>query len=207
MEKYAFLVEILRHLPYPGVALVLLIAGFGVPIPEDVPLLIGGYLCHLGYADITIMLPVGFLSVSASDVTLFCIGRKYGRQVQNIPILGRHLTPARFEKAEQFFQRWGGCSLFIARFLPGVRSAAFLSAGACRIPFWKLIAFDGSAALISVPVWIIAAYWFGDRIETVFFFASRTSMGLAITATLVVAGVIAYHFYFKKKTQLAPAQS
>ena len=44
--------QLIVNLPYLGVVLVLLAGGFGMPIPEDLPLLAGGYLCGRGHASV-----------------------------------------------------------------------------------------------------------------------------------------------------------
>jgi membrane protein DedA with SNARE-associated domain len=199
MEKYEYLLNLLSHghyTPYLGIILVLLISGFGFPMPEDIPLLIAGYLCHLGYANVWVMLPIAFCSVLSSDFMLFFIGRRYGRHVQNIPLLGRHLTEARFKRAEDFFHKWGGISLFLTRFFPGIRSAGFLSAGACKIPFWKLLVYDGAAALISVPLLVLAAWYFGDHIDQVLICSGRANM--VITVSLVIAAIVVGYLYFRR---------
>lgn len=56
--------------------------------------------------------------------------------------------------------RYSNWVLFVARFLPGLRSPIFLTAGMTRrIPFWRFLLLDGLAALISVPVWVYLGYF------------------------------------------------
>lgn len=157
----------LHQFSYFGVVLVLLAGGMGLPLPEDVPLLVGGYLCHLGLADIRLMIPIALAAVLGGDFIMYSLGRRYGHHVGRLPLLGRYLTEARLQKAEATFQKHGGKALFVGRFLPGLRAGVFFSAGTFKIPAWKMLAFDGSAALISVPVWILASFWGGGQIDKV----------------------------------------
>jgi membrane protein DedA with SNARE-associated domain len=154
--------EFLTHFSYVGVAAVLLALGFGFPLPEDIPLLTGGYLCGIGHTHIEIMMPVCLAAVLGADAILYYLGRRYGHHVPRLPVLRRYLTESRLAKAERTFHDHGGKALFVARFLPGVRSACFFTAGTFKIPFWKFMVYDGSAALISVPtlVWL---GWLGGR--------------------------------------------
>ncbi len=176
----------LHQFSYFGVVLVLLAGGMGFPLPEDVPLLIGGYLCHLGIADIRLMIPIALVAVIGGDFIMYSLGRKYGRHVGRLPVLGRFLTPDRLQKAEAAFQKHGGKTLFVGRFLPGLRAGVFFSAGTFKIPAWKMLAFDGTAALISVPVWILASYWGGGQIDKVKSAALEVQLALLGGIGLVV---------------------
>ena len=88
--------QIIVHLPYLGVVFVLMLGGFGAPIPEDLPLLLGGYLCGSGQADVTIMLPVTLVAVLGADLMVYFLGRRYGHHVPKLPLLRRYLTEERW---------------------------------------------------------------------------------------------------------------
>ncbi|SSZ29681.1 Uncharacterised protein [Aggregatibacter aphrophilus] len=57
---------------------VLIICGFGVPIPEDITLVSGGVISGLGYANVHIMLVVSLFGVLLGDGTMYWLGRIYG---------------------------------------------------------------------------------------------------------------------------------
>jgi membrane protein DedA with SNARE-associated domain len=70
------------------------------------------------------------------------------------------LTPERFEKAQQAFQKYGKWVMFVARFLPGLRTPVFFSAGMSRrVSFTTWFMMDGLAALVSVPIWVYLGYF------------------------------------------------
>ena len=48
--------------------------------------------------------------------------------------------------------------------MPGVRAVTFFSAGAIGVPFWKFFLFDGLAALVSAPLWVVLGYRYGHTI-------------------------------------------
>ncbi len=164
--------QFITHFTYFGVVAVLVGGGFGLPIPEDIPLLLGGYLCSKeaeaaigSRTHLHIMLPITFLAVVGTDWLVFWMGRVLGPRVTSFPILGRHLKPERLVRARKFLADHGGKSLFIARFLPGLRSVAFVSAGALHVPFWKMVVYDGSAALISVPTLVLVGWYFAEYFD------------------------------------------
>ena len=176
----------IESLPYVGVVAVLLASGFGLPIPEDVPLLLGGYLCGIGKADITLMVPICFVAVVGADFIVFLLGRKYGHHVPRMPILRRYLTESRLARAEQAFHAHGGKALFMARFMPGLRAPMYFSAGVFKIPAWKMLTFDGTAAILSVPLWVLLAWWFAQDIEKVRVWS--TGAQAVLLALVLVAG-------------------
>lgn len=194
--------DFLTHFTYWGVVLVLLASGAGLPIPEDIPLITAGYLCAQGYANIYVMVPLTFFTVLGSDYILYLIGRKYGRHVPNLPLFRRFLTPKRLAKAEMAFHTHGGKTLFTSRFVPGVRAAVFFTAGVFKIPTWKLLLFDGAAALISVPVLVLAGWYFAGHLDKVkeAAFATQLSVG---TCVAVIACIFFYIKWRKRKAAKA----
>jgi membrane protein DedA with SNARE-associated domain len=185
-----------------GVAIVLLLSGFGLPVPEDIPLLLGGFFCSEAGGSLSrliVMIPLTYGAVMTADLMVFWLGWRYGQQVIALPILNHLLSPARLEKAEQTFARHGGKTLFAARFMPGLRSAVFIAAGICRTPRWKMVVFDGTAALLSVPLWVLAGYYFGENIPDVLHFASHVK---GILFGLAAAAVLSYVLYRLRQHRL-----
>lgn len=183
---------LLTHAPYLGVAAVLLASGFGAPIPEDIPLILGGYFCHTGHASIYIMLPLTFIAVIGADVIIYYLGRRYGQQIPRLPIIRRFLTPERLVRAQASFHKHGGKTIFVGRFLPGLRAPIFFTAGTFRISAWRFIASDGLAALISVPLLVLAGYFFGEYLDVVKRSATQLQIAVLITMVILIAAFIWY---------------
>ncbi|NJL32354.1 MAG: DedA family protein [Phycisphaerales bacterium] len=167
-----------------GLFAIIIISGFGLPMPEDIPLMALGYLCYREVMPLSLMLPLALLSVLLGDWVMYFMGRRFGTQLTKIPPFKWFLSPKRLAAAHKAFHDHGGKALFTARFLPGIRSAVFFSAGHFRLPFWKMLVYDGSAALISVPVIILLAYFFGSQLERVRHWTQQGHM-------VVLAGIIA----------------
>ena len=49
--------------------------------------------------------------------------------------------------------------------MPGFRTPLFFATGSYHVPFWKFLALDGLAALISVPLWVYVGFLFGANLE------------------------------------------
>ena len=151
----ALLEQFFIQFGYLAVFFVLMLCGFGIPIPADVTLVAGGVISGLGYTDVHIMAVVGMAGVLAGDGIMFLLGRHYGDRLLRFKPVARLLNPKRYAQVQQKFDRYGNRVLFVARFLPGLRSPMFLAAGMSRkISFWRWLAMDGLAAALSVPVWV-----------------------------------------------------
>ena len=65
----------------------------------------------------------------------------------------------------------------------------FIAAGIFRIPLWKMLVFDGGAALISVPLWVLAGYFFGEHIPQILEYARHVKEWLFGLVLAAIAGV------------------
>ncbi len=205
MEVFNFLLPVFTEYGYWAVFGMLLVCGFGVPVPEDVTLVTGGVIAGLGYANPHVMFAVGMAGVLIGDGLVFTLGRYQGERVLRIPLVRRVLTPERFEKAQEAFEKYGRWVMFVARFLPGLRTPVFFTAGMTRrvsYPTWFLM--DGTAALISVPIWIYLGYFGAQNWEWMFTILKRFQVGLFV---LIGIGAVALFFYWRKRRNESAAVS
>jgi membrane protein DedA with SNARE-associated domain len=184
----------LSHLSYIGITLVIVMAGLGVPIPEDIPLFTAGYLCHVGRADIVIMLPLTFCAVMVGDLILFTLGRKLGDHILDHRWMRRMFSRQQIENIKRRFLRHGAKIIFAGRFMPGMRGVVFATAGILKVPAWKFLAVDGTAALASVPLLVWLGHRFGKAAEGVLT-KIRHGQYLVLAAfviLMIVIGLIEY---------------
>ena len=183
---------------YIAVFSCLILCGLGVPVPEDITLVSGGVISGLGLANPHIMLGIGLAGVLAGDSTMFLAGRIFGYRVQRLRLFRKIVSPQRFSQIQRKFKKHGLGLLFVARFLPGLRSPIYLVAGMShRISYVTFIVVDGLAALISVPVWIYLGYFFADNLDILMEYVHDVQK--AIFLSLGLLGVIILVIYFKKK--------
>lgn len=175
---------------YLVVFVILLACGCGVPIPEDITLIAAGILAYAKAANVYGMIAVGLAGVMIGDGTMFFLGRRYGLAVAKKGFLAKLLPEARLNKVAAVLQKRGNKILFAARFMPGLRSPLFFTAGALGVPARAFILYDGLAALISVPAIVYSVYYFGDQMELVIANIQRANHG--IVAVIVTVGVVIF---------------
>lgn len=189
----------LEHLSYAGILLALLAAGLGVPIPEDIPLLTAGYLCHHGRASLVIMLPLAFLGVLAGDCILFSMGRRFGDQLLEHRLTRRLFRRKTLDSVIARYHQHGAKIIFAGRFMPGMRAMIFAAAGVVGIPWWKFVAVNGGAALISVPALVMLGYYFGTKSAALFAEVRHAQHYIAAALVLVTVVAVAVEWYLNRR--------
>jgi membrane protein DedA with SNARE-associated domain len=100
------------------------------------------------------------------------------------------ITSQRLDKAEGFFDRYGGVVVAGARFVEGLRQANGIVAGTIRMPWPRFVIFNTLGAVLWVGAWASAGYLAGDHITAIYSTVSRYSLYLLIALAVVVAALI-----------------
>ncbi len=183
------LTQLASNAPYLVIIGIILLSGLGLPLPEDIPLILAGYLCGQGYANPWVMFPACFVAIVGADAMLYVLGRRYGHHVPRMPLLRRFLTPANLARTERLLYQHGGKFIFAARFLPGLRAPAMFTAGVFKVPAWKFLLYDGGAAALSVPLILGLAYRYSDQLRQV---KEWVQDGQLAAIALVIAGIAVF---------------
>ncbi len=205
------------HGAYAAIFTVLLLCGFGLPLPEDVILVTGGLLAWRGnpVAHVTLshmardprlltMIGFGLAGILAGDSVIFLAGRKLGHRVAEFRLLRRIVTPQKLTDAETLLRRRGNVVVVLARFLPGLRAPTYFTVGHAKLPYWEFLLFDGAAALISAPLWVCLGFYFGSNIGEALTAAGHFSRYILAAALLVVAALAGRWWYRRRHPPAAP---
>jgi len=187
---------------YAKLAGLLLLCGLGLPIPEDISLIAGGYLAHLGTVEIHRVFLVCFAAVLGGDTIAFALGRGFGTKILASRFTHRYFTPRRQRRVRASFRKYGSRVVFVARFLPGLRFSIFLSAGMLHVKPHVFFVYDFLAALLSVPLLVYSAWFFGDQIDSVIKWSRRSEYGILALVGVVVLW-LAIKVYRKRKQRPA----
>ena len=180
MEYLAQFIDIILHLDKH---LAILVADYGVWIyvilfliifcetglvvtpflPGDSLLFVAGALAATGGMEIGTLISVLLAAAVIGDNTNYWVGRWVGVRVlhwgEGSP---RFFNRSAYEKAHGFYERWGGLTMTIARFIPLVRTFAPFVAGVARMKYPRYFAFDLLGGVIWVFSLTLAGYWFGN---------------------------------------------
>lgn len=188
-------------LQYVGVFTALVISAFGVPIPEELPIVTAGVLVGKEWDNPDswlkwyIMLPVCIAGVVACDIILYFIGRQWGTRLLKRQWVQKHvLPPEKKEKIERNFHDYGIAILLVARLLPGIRTPIFIMAGIMKLPFRKFLLADGLYAIPGVNLFFWLAYWFTDSFLRAFEKVEGNRPIVAAVILAAVSGVLLYKY-------------
>ncbi len=177
-----------------GVFIAILATGLGFPMPEELPIVLGGAMATSGKVSILTMLPVCIIGVIIGDSFLYLIGRYFGDRLIHIPFVRtRLLTPERFEKIADNFKKYGVKILLFARLTPGIRAPIFITAGITKLPIAFFLIADGIYAIPGVSLLFFLGYWSADTIIELIEAESRYVKPILVL--VVIGGVAAYIIY------------
>src|SRR6478609_5640293 len=192
---------------YLGLFTILLLCGFGLPVPEDITLIAAGYLSWLAkygpYENLRgfnkhMAFAVCLVAVLGGDTIAFFFGRRYGRRVLASKLARRYFTPRRQLRTRAYFRKFGSKVVLVGRFTPGLRFTIFFTAGTLHVRPSVFFIYDFVAAAFSVPVLVYIAYFFGEQIDMVIKYARRTEHGILI-AIVVVAAIVVIKLLRRRK--------
>ena len=185
--------EFLKVWSYLGIFVGILLTGLGFPMPEELPIVIGGGLVGFAQANF-LMLPVCIIGVIIGDSFLYFIGRIWGAKLVERPFIKKRLlTPSRLESIRANFKKHGIKILLFARLTPGIRAPIFFTAGIIRLPIHKFLLADAIYAVPGVSLLFFLGYFFGDQMIGLIHQFDHVVKAFIIMA--VLAGVAGYFTY------------
>jgi membrane protein DedA with SNARE-associated domain len=168
----------------PILGLIVFIGALGVPFPGTFLVVAVGAFCRQGLLAWHIVGLVAFTCVVLGD----CLSYSMGYYVRE-PVLRRFSASQQWAQAKRSFQRWGGMSVFLTRFLiTGIAVPVNLIAGTGSFPFKRFLMYD----ILGEAIWIFGygglGYLFGTQWELVSDFISNFG-GLALGLVILGAGI------------------
>jgi membrane protein DedA with SNARE-associated domain len=178
----------------------LFLCGLGLPLPEDIPLMIAGALVANGKFHLAIAAVAAWCGIIGGDIVLYHLGKKFGLEITRLPFIGKHLTKARIEKVEVMFGKYGIWVVAIGRMFAGIRGAMVVAAGAIRYNFWKFLIADGIAAIVSGGLFVFIGHWLGSRLKEHMEDIDKYKFRVGIGVGVAVVGLILF-FVWKSKRE------
>jgi membrane protein DedA with SNARE-associated domain len=185
---------------YALILAVLLACGFGLPLPEDITLVTAGILAARDVIEFKMAVAVCMVGVLLGDGIIFVLGSRYGVKLRGSKFFSMILPEKRDAAVKAVIQKYGDKVIFMARFMPGLRTPLFFATGSYHVPFWKFLLLDGFAAIISVPLWVYVGYLFGANLEELEIVIKRAQVGIYVALGALI--VLFVGGYFLKKRYL-----
>ena len=160
--------ELLRYAAnaaYIYTAIFLVLGTLGLPIPEEVILLVVGYLAGSGLVNIWYIWPYALALVIVLDNGIYFGARKLGRGF--VKKWGRFIliSEDRLRKLEGYVDRHGSKTVFFSRILLGFRSAGLVLAGVTKMPWKSFFLWDTLSILFFSSIMIGIGYFFHYNLQ------------------------------------------
>jgi len=130
-------------------------------LPGDSLMFVVGALCGVGLLNLPLALGVLLAAAILGDQSNYTIGRYFGNRVFAWED-SRWFNRKAFDQAHAFYERYGGITIVIARFMPFIRTFAPFVAGVAHMNRVRFSAFNVLGAVLWVVGIGLAGYWFGN---------------------------------------------
>jgi membrane-associated protein len=163
-------------------------------LPGDSLLFAAGTFAALGALDVGVLFVLLSVAAILGDTVNYAIGHYLGPKVFHYE-RSRLFNPDHLRKTHQFYERYGGKTIIIARFVPIVRTFAPFVAGIGAMTYWRFLAYNVVGGILWVSVCLLAGYFFGN-IPIV-----KQNFSLAIIAIVVLSVMPAVVEYVRHRRE------
>ena len=153
-------------------------------LPGDSLLFVVGALCGAGHMDLSLSMGLLLVAAIAGDQLNYSIGRYFGPKVFRWE-QSRFFNKQAFNQAHAFYERYGGVTIIIARFMPFIRTFAPFVAGVAEMNRAKFTFYNVVGALLWVVGITLAGYLFGNLPIV------QENLSKIIWALILIPGLIA----------------
>jgi membrane protein DedA with SNARE-associated domain len=159
----------------------------GLPVPGETALLAGAAMAQFGRLSLQWVIVNAICGAVLGDNLGFLVGRYYGRAFVERFGSRLGLTRSRLTQFDRFFQRHGGRTVFIARFITGLRVFGAVLAGTSGLRWPTFLFYNAAGAVVWSSAIAIAGYSLAYSWDTLERWIGRTGLiGLAVVAAALV---------------------
>ena len=148
-------------------------AFIGLVAPGETTVIVGGLVAGQGVISLYVLIAIVWTCAVLGDVTSYTLGRRLGREFMVKHGARVKITEERLEQVEAFFERRGGATILIGRFIGLVRAIAPFIAGASRMPLRKFLPYDILGAGLWATTFCVLGYVFWRSFDQLTAWVSR----------------------------------
>ncbi len=130
-------------------------------LPGDSLLFAAGAISALGSLNIFGVIALLIIAAILGDTVNYWIGHFFGRKMVDNPRI-KFINQEHIDKTEQFYKKYGGKTIILARFVPIVRTFAPFVAGVGTMDYSKFVTYNVVGGIIWVTIFTLAGYFFGN---------------------------------------------
>jgi membrane protein DedA with SNARE-associated domain/membrane-associated phospholipid phosphatase len=164
----------------------------GLVAPGETVVIAGGVIAGEGTISLLPLIAIVWICAILGDTTSFFIGRRLGRK-----FLEKHgprvkITHERLDQVEGYFDRHGGKTILIGRFIGLVRALAPFIAGSSGLSYRRFIPYSIIGTGLWSTIFCTLGYIFWRSFDRVAHIAGQAIFGFGVTVAVIVGVVVAY---------------
>ena len=164
----------------------------GLVAPGETVVIAGGVIAGQGEIDLLPLIGLVWICAVLGDTTSFFIGRRLGRSFLEEHGPRVKITHERLEQVEGYFDRHGGKTILVGRFIGLVRALAPFIAGASGLSYRRFIPFSVVGTGLWATAFCVLGYIFWRSFDRVAHIAGQAVFGFGLTVGVIVGVVVAY---------------
>jgi membrane protein DedA with SNARE-associated domain/membrane-associated phospholipid phosphatase len=166
----------------------------GLVAPGEFTVMLGGAVASQGDISLPVILGITWFAAFLGDTVSFVLGAKLGRE-----FLVRHgarfrITPERLKRVEDYFDRHGGKTILVGRFIGLVRARAPFIAGSSRMRYGAFAPYSVLGTGLWAAAFILIGYFAAQSLDRVTEVVGRGLVVFGIVVGVVIALVVAWRF-------------
>lgn len=209
IESLDFIQEILKHLDYFWVTVLMAVESSFIPFPSEVVVPPAAYMSVKGEMNVFLVILFATIGCDIGALANYYLAKYLGRPIVYkfaASKVGRLclLSPAKIEQAEQYFVKNGATSTLIGRLIPGIRQLISIPAGLAGMPLAPFLLYTTIGAGIWNAILAGIGYYLGTIVppeqlnEAVLSYSKP--IGIAI---IIIVAITLLVMYFRKRKQTA----
>ncbi|MFL5854618.1 MAG: DedA family protein [Solirubrobacteraceae bacterium] len=186
-----------------GVFVLMVLESACIPVPSEATMLFAGFNVSDGEYSLFAAVAAGVLGNLVGSWIAYAVG--YFGRIELIERHGKwlHIRKSSLDRADRWFERWGGWAVFFSRMLPIVRTFISLPAGVARMPFWRFTLYT----LLGCIPWVFMLAFVGDQVGDRWheWKDALRYVDYAVLAAIVVGIVYLVVRWWRRRGQAEPA--
>ena len=157
-------ISLIEHISYIGLFFSVGFSGYAIPIPEEILLVLGGFLAAQHITSLPIVILVSFLGAVCGDTFIFYLsghGSRFAtkyRSKMHGTLFGWYLRHVEDHPAR---------TIFLSRFIVGMRFFNPLVSGLVKINWKVFVSAAALSAAVYIPLIVLLGYYFSSQIHTI----------------------------------------
>ncbi len=197
-------IELFSRFGYWAVFFGVMLENAGLPVPGETILLFAGFLAGQDEFHLYWVMVIATCGATLGDNIGYGIGRTGGRSLlERYTGKSKHIHK-RLVQAESIFLRYGNWTVFIARFVTGLRVFAGPLAGVLHMPWTRFLLFNFSGAVVWSVVITLVGYFFGSQWHRLLRIVKGVNVGILVAVAL--AAYLLWRRHRSRQGELPPTE-